>query len=67
MTDRINAVLIPDAAQALARLGERTGMKKVDIVNRALQVYDFVEGELRQGNALIFRSPDGSMQAVKIL
>ncbi len=64
---RVNCALIADAADALHRLRERSGMKQVDLINRALQVYDFVDSELRAGNTLIVRDPDGRDQAVKIL
>lgn len=65
MCDRVNCALIPDAAQALARLSERTGYKQVDIVNRALQIYDFIEGETRMGNDFLLRSQGKPDQKVK--
>lgn len=64
---RVNAALIPDAAQALARLIERTGLKQVDVVNRALQVYDLIAGEIHQGKEVLLRAPDGQVEVVKIL
>ena len=67
MSSRINSELIPDAAQALARLVERTGMKKVDVVNRALQVYDFIEAEARSGTVIVLRSADGREETVRFL
>jgi hypothetical protein len=63
---RVNVALIKDAADALAKLGERTGMKQVDLVNRALQVYEWVDGEQRAGNTLVVRSTEGDT-AVKVL
>lgn len=66
-TNRLNAALVPDAAQALARLIERTGFTKVSVVNRALQVYDYIEAELRSGGELVVRSPDGRMETLRIL
>lgn len=72
MTDRaeigrVNCELVPDAAQALARLVERTGYKKVDIVNRALQLYAFVDEQQRMGSALLFRDREGSYERVRFL
>lgn len=61
---RVNAALTPVAAAALARLVERTGYKRVKVVNRALPVYDLVDAELRAGNELVFRSPDGTLRVV---
>jgi hypothetical protein len=63
---RVNVALINDAADALAKLGERTGMKQVDLVNRALQVYEWVDSEQRAGNTLIVRSAEGDT-AVRVL
>jgi hypothetical protein len=64
---RVNVSLIPDGASALAALVERTGLKKVDVVNRSLQLFAMVDAELRAGNALIFRAPDGTEERVRIL
>lgn len=64
---RVNVGLIPDAATALQKLRERTGYKQVDIVNRALQIYEFVHAELTAGSTLVMRKPDGSEQTVKFL
>jgi hypothetical protein len=57
--DRINCGLISDASEALARLQDRTGMKRADLVNRALVIYDFVDSETRAGRDIVIRSEDG--------
>lgn len=64
---RVNVALIQSAADALQALRDRTGLKKVDIVNRAVQIFEFVDAEMRAGNALLIQSPDGDVQRVKIL
>jgi hypothetical protein len=64
--DRVNVALIAEAVDALAKLQERTGLKKVDLVNRALLVYEFVDAELKAGNQVLVRDPDGRDQLVKI-
>lgn len=51
----------------MARLVERTGMSKVNVVNRALQIYDYIEAETQQGTQLLLRRPDGEVQTLKIL
>lgn len=56
-TDRINVVLTADAVEAMEVLQERTGLKKVDVVNRAIMLLEFVEGELRQGRELLVHNP----------
>lgn len=64
---RINTVLIPDAAAALATLQQRTGYKQVDVVNRALQLYEFIDAQQRRGSTLLFRDIEGSYERVRFL
>ncbi|SDC77222.1 hypothetical protein SAMN05216174_104204 [Actinokineospora iranica] len=64
--ERLNVALVAEAADAVAKLQERTGLKKVDLVNRALSIYEFIDAELRAGNKVIIRDPDGVDQIVKI-
>lgn len=67
VAERINVALITEAAEALSKLQQRTGLKKVDIVNRALVIYEFIDAEMRAGNQIVVRSADGTEQLVKIL
>jgi len=64
--DRVNVALIAEAAEALGKIQARTGLKKVDIVNRALTIYEFIDAELRGGNKILLRDPEGHDQLVKI-
>ena len=66
VVERINVALIAEAAEAMNKIQERTGLKKVDIVNRALMVYEFIDSELRAGNQVLLRDPEGRDQLVKI-
>ncbi|RSN65004.1 hypothetical protein DMH01_00955 [Amycolatopsis sp. WAC 04182] len=66
VVDRVNVALIAEAVDALGKLQERTGLKKVDLVNRALLIYEFVDAELRDGKQVVLRDPDGQDQLVKI-
>lgn len=66
VADRVNVALIAEAVEALGRLQDRTGLKKVDLVNRALLIYEFVDAELRAGNQVVLRDPEGRDQLVKI-
>ncbi|MCC8243685.1 hypothetical protein [Saccharothrix luteola] len=66
VVDRVNVALIAEAVEALGKLQERTGLKKVDLVNRALLIYEFVDSELRAGNQVVLRDPEGRDQLVKI-
>lgn len=64
---RVNVALIRDASDALEKLRERTGMKKVDLVNRAIQIYEFIDAEQRKGSALLFRDSGGSFERVRFM
>ncbi|WP_433273228.1 hypothetical protein ACQPZF_18490 [Actinosynnema sp. CS-041913] len=66
VVDRVNVALIAEAVEALGKLQERTGLKKVDLVNRALLIYEFIDAELRAGNKVLLRDPEGRDQLVKI-
>ncbi len=66
--DRITVSLIPKAAASLAALAEQTGLSKTDIVNRGLQLFEFIEAQMRAGNDLIVRDrKTGEAQLVKLL
>lgn len=65
--ERINVALIRESVDALAKIQERTGLKKVDAVNRALMIYEFIDAELRSGSEIIVRGADGRDQVVKFI
>lgn len=56
----INLALIPQAAADLDRTRKRSGLSEVDIINRAITLYDFVDDELVSGAQLLIRRADGS-------
>ena len=66
VVERVNVALIADSATALGKLQARTGMKKVDIVNRAVQLYEFLEAQMREGRELVVRDENGIDRIVKI-
>jgi len=55
LADRITVALIPQAAEDLQHLQNRTGLSKTDIVNRAVSLYDFVSTQLGEGRDLLIR------------
>jgi hypothetical protein len=63
---RITVSLMPKAASDLQKTHDRTLMSKTDIINRALSLYEFVEGELTGGAELVIRR-DGQDHLVKFL
>jgi hypothetical protein len=68
ITDRVTVALIRKAADDLQLLRERTNLSKTDLVNRAITLYEFIEGQLRDGrDLLVWDSRTGAMQTVLIL
>jgi hypothetical protein len=55
LTDRITVALIPQAAEDLQQLQDRTGLSKTDIVNRAITLYEFINAQLGAGRDLLIR------------
>jgi hypothetical protein len=64
---RITVALIPKAAGDLAGTVARTGMSKTDVVNRAVSLYEFIDGEMAAGTELILRHADGTSAVLKLL
>jgi hypothetical protein len=52
---KISIGLIAKAAQDLRRTQERSGLSVADIVNRALTLYEFVDGCLAAGDQVLVR------------
>jgi len=66
--ERVTVNLTPRAAKALDEAVALTGDNKTDTVNRALQVYSYVEQALHAGGDLyVRRSPDAEPELVKVL
>jgi hypothetical protein len=57
-SDRITVALIPKAAADLASLRERAGLSKTDVVNRAISLYEFIDGEMAAGREILVRDGD---------
>jgi hypothetical protein len=64
---RLTVNLIRPAVDSLDDLARVTGLGKTDIVNRALQIYAFVEKTKAEGGILCVREPDGHLTSVTIL
>jgi hypothetical protein len=65
--ERITASLTPEAAAGLARLEERTGLSKTGLVNRAISLYELIDGQTAGGSTVLIRLPDGTDQQVMFL
>lgn len=67
MLPRKSISFIPKALAALDRLTAKLQMKEVDVINRAVQLYDFVEQEKDKGSALYIREADGTFCKVHMI
>lgn len=53
--ERVTVNLTPRAVRALNNLVDMTGYSKTDTINRALQIYEFLQGILEKGGSLHVR------------
>ncbi|WP_073487631.1 hypothetical protein [Streptoalloteichus hindustanus] len=59
--------LTPRSSKALEQTVALTGDSKTDTINRALQVYAFLEELMQSGGSVHVRqSPDGELQLLRI-
>ena len=63
----ITVILIPQADGDLARLHDRTGMSRTDLVNRAVSLYEFIDAQTRDGAEVVVRAADGTEKAMRLL
>jgi hypothetical protein len=63
----IRVGLIAPALAALDAYSQRNGISRVDAVNRALQVLDWLDIETKAGNTLLRRTPDGTTHQIHSL
>lgn len=64
---RMSISLLDDVANDLNTLQERTGLSKVDVINRAITIYRFIDAQLRDGKALLVQEEDGSTSYVHLV
>lgn len=65
--ERITVNLTARAARALEQAAGLTGDSKTDTINRALQIYAYLEQITQDGGALYIReSPDSEPQLIKM-
>lgn len=67
MNERITVTLTPRSQTVLENLLTETGMSKTDLVNRALQMYAFIEGVQINGARVVVEWPNGEADVVKFL
>lgn len=64
---RLTVNLVPRAHAAMLLASEINGLSKTDTVNRALQLYAYVEHTLSDGGELLVRDPDGQLSVIKMI
>lgn len=62
--ERVTVNLIPRASRALEQAGQLTGDSKTDTINRALQVYAYLEDVWSKGGAILVEI-DGKQTELK--
>jgi hypothetical protein len=63
-TERMTVSLIPRAAHACASTAIRLEMNKTDVINRALQAYDYLSQVVADGGKVIIERAEGVMPEV---
>lgn len=68
VAERVNVALTARSCIALELVKAITSDTKTDIINRALQVYAYLESEISDGNEICIRSKDsGELQRLKFI
>lgn len=64
---RLTVNLIPKADAAMQAAAKREGLSRTDIVNRALQLYEFAGQIGDEGGELLVRNRAGELTLVRLL
>ncbi len=64
---KITVNLLPRAVAALEKVVDLVGGSKTDAINKALQIYLFLEQEQAAGKTILLAKADGTADVVKIL
>jgi hypothetical protein len=65
--ERVTVNLTPRASKALEQAVKCTGDTKTDTINRALQVYAYLEETMQSGGSIYLRqNPDGELERLRI-
>lgn len=63
----VHVGLAKPAAEAHDEIMSVTGLRGVDVINRALVLYAFMESQRRAGKNLLVGNPDGTTQYIYFL
>jgi hypothetical protein len=64
---RVTVNLTDRSKEALDEVVARTADSKTDTINRALQIYAFLERIRANGDQLLIKSSDGNIQLIKFV
>lgn len=64
---RFTVIVKPRVNAALTRLMQRSGRNQQEAIGRAVEINDLIEAKREQGVELMFRHPDGTLEAVVII
>jgi len=67
VTQEITVALISPALTDLEKTSERQHLSWADIVNRAISLYAFIDGERAAGTKLVLCRSDGSTSALDLM
>ena len=62
---RITIELKPDITGKLKTLVSRTHQNQTDVVNRAIELFEYIEAEKRKGREVVVRDRSGKEEKVK--
>lgn len=65
--ERYSVTFVAPAVQAIAELTENTGLTKADVINRAVQIYAYLDAQTRSGADLLLRQADGTSEKLHII
>lgn len=64
---KVTVNLIPKARDAAENTGRRLSLSRTDVINRALQAYDFLEEQIAAGAVVLVRAADGTVSEIRFL
>jgi hypothetical protein len=64
--ERVTVNLTPRAWHALEATVHRTGDTKTETINRALQIYNYLDELMHSGGAVYVQDPNGKPERLKI-
>ncbi|MER6915001.1 hypothetical protein ABT354_25270 [Streptomyces sp. NPDC000594] len=66
-SERYSVTLVPPAVKAITEVMDGTGLSKADVINRAVQVYAYLEARKADGMDVLLRNADGTAERLHIV